>query len=237
MSWITDDAELMVYVRERIRMYQFHLAPFNGNGSLGWLRNCYFSIIQQAARQDLGYWALLVAARPDKNYRQISFPYYIKATLPGDYIWFQHVDLNIPRFLSNGRGGNRIQTSFTLTQEDEPNCTMVLPGFHKNIGSWYERVRERGHDKHPPHIHKSGGKLKTTEHAGNCTRTDKIYLPVDVQDFGALVPAVCGPGDVRCSSRPTCPRHLSHVSTDGVYAGLDLATLTTLIEGALQLTI
>ena len=56
----------------------------DGKRSLGWLRSAYYTQIQQIAIQDPVYYAL-VAAKSQEMW-QISYPYYMKATLPGDGI-------------------------------------------------------------------------------------------------------------------------------------------------------
>ncbi|KAI5782405.1 hypothetical protein DFH27DRAFT_637468 [Peziza echinospora] len=193
-SWMIEDEEVNEWIHEEIRMYLWHRGKEHGEGSYGWLRNCYHSLLQQAARQDLVYYALVVAARPDKNYKLICFPHYIKAALPGDYIFFRHVDLNIPKYIQHGRGASRIQTSLTLTQETENSCTMVIPGFQNHFKDWWKRVQKRGHHISPPHaIHRKSH----SEVGSNCTKIDTIYLAEDEKDFGPFVPCICGPGDVR----------------------------------------
>ena len=78
----------------------------NGQRSLGWLRSAYFSQIQQIIRQDPGYYALVAVT--SGNLWQISFPYYLKATLPGDGIAFQYINLNMKKYLECGRGERRM---------------------------------------------------------------------------------------------------------------------------------
>ena len=36
---------------------------------------------------------------------------------------------------------------------------------------------------------------RAIEHGGNTLKTDNLYTPADVDKYGMLVPAVCGPGD------------------------------------------
>ncbi|KAF8472149.1 hypothetical protein BDZ91DRAFT_717333 [Kalaharituber pfeilii] len=204
MAWMLVGDEAKTRIKQEIYMYTHHRRRVNGSPNYGWLRNSYHSLIQQIARLDPVYYALVVAARPDGNYRQISFPYYMKAALPGDYTFFQHLDLNMRRYIECRQGMNRIQTSLTLNQESPTNCTMVLPGFHRHIVEWWGKVKSRGHDINPPSAGKSGkaefGNIKRNqEHDGNMHRTDRIYLPEDKEAYGELVPAICGPGDIRIS--------------------------------------
>ena len=102
-----------------------------GRKNFGWLRLAYYTQVQQIARQDPFYYALLAAT--SEEIWQISYQYYMKATLPVDGIAFQHIDLNVKRYIECGWGERRIQSSFTLNQETDINCTSVIPGFHKNI--------------------------------------------------------------------------------------------------------
>ena len=51
----------------------------------------------------------------------------------GYYTQIQHVNLNVNWYIACGRGERRIQSSFTLNKETDINCTLVIPGFHKQI--------------------------------------------------------------------------------------------------------
>ena len=200
MKWLFTDPEVVELINHEIHMYMHHRRMVNGQKSLGWLRSAYFSQIQQIARQDPGYYALM--AITSGNLWQISFPYYLKATLPGDGIAFQHIDLNVKRFIECGRGSSRIQTSLTLTQEDEENCTFVVPGFHRKLRQWWTDVL----------IREDSGVINraASDHNGNCLKTNDLYRVEDKEKYGNFVPAVCGPGDIRVS-RP----EIIHGSTSG----------------------
>ena len=84
-------------------------------------------------RQDPTYYACYCALRPDKAWKLITYPYYVKYAQPGDETFFRHCDVNIPALLKEGRGANLIQGSLSLDDENEDNCTKILPGFHKHI--------------------------------------------------------------------------------------------------------
>jgi len=205
MSWITNNHRLMKMIRQETEMYQWHRSLVNGNGSFGWLRNYFYSLEQQAARQDPVYYALVCATRPNKYIRLISFPYYMKTVLPGDFTFFRHFDLNLPKYIRDGRGKNRIQTSFSLTQEFENNCTVVIPGFEKHIEEWWKRVVAWSHNWHPPHANRNKAtNTAKTEHRGNTTKCDTIYLKEDRKDFGDFAPCLCALGDI-VISKPTIP--------------------------------
>lgn len=203
MGYLWEDADIVKLIKEEVLMYLHHRRRVNGAGNLGWLRSAYHAQIQQIARQDPLYYALVAATSPKKTWKQISFPYYMKAVLPGDSTYFQHLDLNLPRYVECERGRNRIQTSLTLSPETEQNCTMVVPGFHNVIKDWWRDVEARGQG-----LTKSG-----KPHKGNCTKTNEIYSKADEQKYGKLVPCVCGPGDIRVS-RPEI-LHGSTANKDG----------------------
>lgn len=96
----------------------------------------------------------------------------------------------------------------TLNQETAQNCTMVVLGFHKKILEWWGDIIAKGEAE-------SSGKFKRAiNHNGNTLKTDDIYTPADAKKYGRLVPAVCGPGDIRIS-RPEV-LHGSTANKDGV---------------------
>lgn len=106
----------------------------------------FYSIGQQLMRQDPVYYAVYAALRPDKEWRLVSYPYYAKYAVKGDATYFRHLDLNIPELLANSRGCNMIQGSVSLDNEDESNCTVILPGMQHKLGEWWERVKGRGQE-------------------------------------------------------------------------------------------
>lgn len=68
--------------------YNFHNETFVGQqGTQGWQRNMWFSIVQQIARQDLGYYLAYVWFRPDHAWRLVSFPWFAKSTKAGFPGW------------------------------------------------------------------------------------------------------------------------------------------------------
>ncbi len=164
-------------------MYKYHLRDqVDGQAHRGWMRHMFYSLIQQVVRQDPAYWAIMAAARPDKNYRLISYPYYTKDTSKGDSTGFTHLDINVGRLVKSGRGINVIQSSLSLDDEDEDGCTMLVPGFHRWIAEWWARVVERRENRD-----------------GYTTNAKNIYTAQDQQDFGRLVPVPCKRGTIRIS--------------------------------------
>ena len=65
----------------------------------------------------------------------------------GDSTEFRHIDINITRLISSERGRNLVQRAVSLDNESEHRCIVALPGFHKHIESWWEKVKERGKEK------------------------------------------------------------------------------------------
>ena len=78
----------------------------------------------------------MVAARPDKNYRLISYSYYTKDTSKGDSTSFTHLDINVGKLVESGRSINIIQSSLSLDDKDENGCMILVPGFHQWIAEW-----------------------------------------------------------------------------------------------------
>ncbi|MCJ1470831.1 hypothetical protein MMC07_009478, partial [Pseudocyphellaria aurata] len=130
-------------INQEFDMFRHHLARINGQLNRGWLRTMLFGLTQQLIRQDLAYWMLYVALRPNRHYRLVLFPSYCKYVGDGDFnIKFCHIDINISRYLENGRGGNMIQGSVSLDDKTkEDGCTILVKSFHKNLREWWGRVK------------------------------------------------------------------------------------------------
>ncbi len=182
-------------VLAEFELYRFHQREINGKSNLGWLRTMYHSIGQQLMRQDPVYYMLYAGLRPDKHWRLVSFPYYAKYARAGDSTRFRHLDLNVPRLLADDRGGAMIQGTLSLDNEDDNNCTVLIPGMHiqNRLALWWERCQARGQGK-------NGFVLAIT--GDMFTRDDAHVLGVDWK----TVP--CKRGEVRI----TVP-HLPHGST------------------------
>lgn len=132
-------------IDDEFEMYRHYLRLVNGRPNWGWLRTMVFELTQQLVRQDLAYWMLYVALRPDRNHRLVSFPYYCKYVGEDDHnTAFRHIDISIPRYLESGRGGNMIQGSVSLDDETaEDGCTVLVAGFHHHIAEWWSRKKNR----------------------------------------------------------------------------------------------
>ena len=177
------EGEIGKLVLEEFNMYKYHCRKkVHGKGRMGWLRNMIHSLVQQVIRQDPGFYGIMAAARPDRNWRLISYPYYTKDTSPGERTGFMHFDIGVGRLVDAGDGKNLVQSAVSLDDEDEENCSVVLPGLHHQLGEWYSWVRERGQ-----------------ETCGYTTNAAKIYMAADQEEFGRLVEVPCQAGDIRIS--------------------------------------
>ncbi|KAI9777313.1 MAG: hypothetical protein M1839_008921 [Geoglossum umbratile] len=162
--------ETFELIEEEFDMYLYHLRDEqDGQKRRGWMRHMFYSLVQQLVRQDPVYYALIAAARPDKNF-----------LVEGESTGFAHLDINVDKFVKTGRGKNIIQGSLSLDDESEHSCTLLVPGFHRHIHEWWARVKQRGQDS-----------------SGYTTNTKKTYLPAGQQDFGRLIPVPCKRGAVR----------------------------------------
>ena len=185
-------------IAEEFDMYRYHQAEINGVSNKGWLRTMYHSLSQQIIRQDLGYWLTYVCLRPDRNHRLIAYPYYAKYAIQGDSTFFRHVDMNVPKYIQNGHGGNIIQGSVSLDDETAEGCTEILPGFHHRIKEWWESVEERGHVTNG-HVHSMEG----------------LMLPEDEERYGNFVAVPCSRGDARITM-PEIPHGSTAMSSDSL---------------------
>lgn len=187
-------------------MYMWHLRKNAGNsGSLGWLRDMYYSGIQQLMRQDPEYYRCYVALRPDHHWRLISYPYYAKYAQPGDSTFFRHIDINITQYLEDGRGGNMIQGSVSLDNERLDMCTEILIGFNtrEKLQAWYDRVKDRV----PKPV---------LDAFVSRVQDKKIWSPEDAAHFHTdFVPVPCKAGDVRITS-PLLPHGSTTMPATGV---------------------
>lgn len=85
-------------------------------------------------RQDSAYYMLYAGLRPDAAWRLVAYPYYAKYTQPGDGTYFAHIDVNVSELIRTNRGGNVIQGTMSMYEEDDRNCTFLVPGMHKRVG-------------------------------------------------------------------------------------------------------
>ncbi|KAH0537122.1 hypothetical protein FGG08_006055 [Glutinoglossum americanum] len=156
-------------------IYKHHHRNLSGRSRLGWLRNMFYSLIQQLVRQDPVWYAIIASARPDKNWRLITYPYITKDTdTGGETTGFLHLDLNTSKFVQDGSGGNLLSSSMSLDDEEADGCTVVVPGFHRHIKEWHARRLRRGEDP-----------------ASFTTNCSASYRAEDRRDWGEPEPAPC----------------------------------------------
>ncbi|KAI9775005.1 MAG: hypothetical protein M1839_001605 [Geoglossum umbratile] len=144
-SHTLDLPDLREMIDTEFAIYRHHHRTLPETPRLGKPRNMYYSSIQQLARQDPVWYALTVAARPDKLWRLISYPYITKDTdAGGEATGFLHMDLDLEAFLEDGRGGSRLTGSLSLDDEDREGCTVVVKGFHHYLTRWAQVPQQRG---------------------------------------------------------------------------------------------
>lgn len=195
--WFTNgpngEAPLSKIFLEELEMYRYHLRV-EGN-DLGWLRNCFHSLAQQAMRQDPLYYALYAALRTDNATTLISYPYYCKYTLQSNKTSFRHLDNN-PAATMAEKGDRLIQGSLSLTDEIPSNCTELIPGMHKFSNEWWNDVVKRG------------GAQKATGLVVNMNDPKKWNKDDELKFGTKWEPVPCKAGEVRISQP-----HLAHGST------------------------
>ncbi|KAH0536266.1 hypothetical protein FGG08_006845 [Glutinoglossum americanum] len=154
-------------------IYRHHHRNLSGRSRLSWLRNMFYSLIQQLVRQDPVWYAIIASARPDKNWRLITYPYITKDTdAGGETTGFLHLDLNTSKFVQNNSGGNLLSSSMSLDDEESDGCTVVILSFHHHIKEWHARRLGCGKDL-----------------AGFTTNCSTSYRTEDRRDWGEPEPA------------------------------------------------
>jgi hypothetical protein len=177
-----EQAGLRGMIDEEFAIYRHHYHALEGKPRLGWLRNMYYSLIQQLARQDPVWYALTAAARPDRGWRLVSYPYITKDTdAGGETTGFLHMDLDVSRYIADGRGGSRLSSSLSVDDEEMDGCTVVVKGMQRHIGAWYSRLLQRGWK----------GCGRTT----NCNSS--TYTAEDRKEWGEVVGVPCRAWGVR----------------------------------------
>jgi hypothetical protein len=101
-----DTPEIHQMIELEIKMYQYHSTQTNGTH--GFVRPMFYSIIQQLFRQDPLWYAFQVACRPDNWIQLISYPYVAKGAQPGQKTEFLHMDINLNDFMDRKIGVNRL---------------------------------------------------------------------------------------------------------------------------------
>ena len=122
-----DREDMMECIDVEFSIYRHHHRNLSERSRLGWLRNMFYSLIQQLIRQNPVWYAIVASARPDKIRRLISYPYITKGTgADGETTGFLHLDLNISKFVQDGSGGNFLSSSMPLDTKEANCCTLVV---------------------------------------------------------------------------------------------------------------
>ena len=180
-----DREDVKGMIDKEFDIYKHHHRTPPGKSRLGWRRNMYHSLVQQLVRQDPAYYALTAAARPDRGWRLVSYPYITKDTGKkgrGKPTGFLHMDLDLKAFLADGEGGSRLTSSLSIDDEDELGCTVVVKGFHRHLAAWHERLLARG-----------------WKGSGPTTDCKPIYTAEDRAEWGEAVPAPVPAWGIRLS--------------------------------------
>ena len=76
----------------------YHFCLSIGVATKGYIRNCFYSLIQQVCLIDPGYYLVNVAAHPNHQWRLIFYPYHVaKGTDLGNNTGFKHFDNNLDK--------------------------------------------------------------------------------------------------------------------------------------------
>ena len=95
-------------------------------------------------RQDSQYYILYIAFRLDYIWRLILYPYYVKFAKLDDYTSFRYIDISIFKYLKTGRGGNLIQGTVAITDDDEENSIFICLDMYKYLQEWWNICKARG---------------------------------------------------------------------------------------------
>lgn len=133
-------------IHYELRMHEHHYNPPPGKPKKGWNRIMVHSAIQQVMRMDPVLYALTVAMRPDHCHRLMPCAYLAKfATNLGEDNSFLHLDLDLKGHVEEGKPANLLTCGVSLTNEDDQNCTVVIPGIHRRLPELVAYMREKGH--------------------------------------------------------------------------------------------
>ncbi|KAI9765365.1 MAG: hypothetical protein M1840_007445 [Geoglossum simile] len=149
---------------------------------------------QQLIYQDPILRALTASARTDKHWRLIAYPYITKNAATSQKTGFLHLDLDLKRCQTEGLGKNMVQSSVSLTDENDKGCTLVIPGFHKCFQEWVSSNQDVIDTKVSRH--------SNTDMKGMYTVEDRVV-------FGKPVPTPCPAWGIRLSRSD-----IIHGSTD-----------------------
>jgi hypothetical protein len=171
--------EIQDIIDEEFAMYLHHYEP--SDKKKGWLRNMFYSLVQQIIRTDPVVYGLNVALRPDNNHRLVACGYATKyadgsaGISTGNKTGFTHMDADLVALVERGINKNMLTCGVSLDDEDEKNCTIVVHGTHKRSAEILAKLKELGKANTRP-----------------VTTTDFSNWRQDLQkDFGAPTPVPC----------------------------------------------
>ena len=86
-----------------------------------------------------------MALRPEREYKLISYLYYIKYAKSGENIAFYYIDLNLHRLMAKSRGSNQIQGSVSLDDEQSDDYTILNPSIYNysTFKAFYDLVKKK----------------------------------------------------------------------------------------------
>jgi hypothetical protein len=186
-----NDEEIRSAIDFEFNLYKHHFKPNTQDTTKGFLRNMFYSPIQQLVRQYPAWYAIQVAARPDHAWRLITYPYVAKfipqlssddglrdASMYGAHkqlkTGFEHMDINIKKFYEEGIGASQLTSSLSLDNETKDGCTVIVPQFFDRCPEWYEEAC----------------KNKTLQ-VGVTTNGTKGYTKQDRKKYGRPKPYPC----------------------------------------------
>lgn len=96
-----------------------------------------YSMLSQMVQRDPAYYAVLVACRPDQNWRLIHNPRKCEpnATFDNDDVAFG-VPMDRIKLLVQGAGTSDIQSTVVFPTFDDLQTIRLVPGFHRQLHSW-----------------------------------------------------------------------------------------------------
>ena len=139
--------DVKILIEQEFRMYRHHQMPSPDTTQEAWCRYMIHSLLQQLLRQDPLWYALIVATRPDHEWRLVTYPYVANPTQLGEADGFLHLDEEIEAYLQSGTGSSLVSSCLALEDEDGNACARIVPGLHDRLEQWYDaaQARKAGH--------------------------------------------------------------------------------------------
>ncbi|CCG85091.1 protein of unknown function [Taphrina deformans PYCC 5710] len=199
--------------KQEAAMYLYHQKPDNNKPNYGWNRLQYYSIGQVLARADPAHYVASVALRPDAlaSPHLISWPYYVRYATTLEKTEFYHLDIDVEQAVQHGEYLSTVQSSVSLSNENEGCCVVLVPGFHKSFSKWYEHIRDNGQLK-------SG--------FGCCRISPKTYGATEQGLFGKWESCPCPMGSIRFSKPEIVHGSSGSGGKSSMMPGLQPTTLT-----------